>query len=80
MADECYGRMFPDMLQLTANRRSAGKVFSAEVKSFGIGVQGRDVSVDWEQWAKCKACPEYRTCYDMSLGRFVLESNLVSYG
>jgi hypothetical protein len=80
MQKECYGTIFPDLLKLTANRPAEGKVFRAEIKSFGLGVQERKVSADSQQWEACKSCPDYRTCYDFGLGQLILESTLLSYG
>ena len=79
MQKECYGKMFPDLLELRLNAENKGRVFGFIVKKFGLGVQERKMSVDKSAWEACKACPEYRTCYDLSFGQFMLESTLLSY-
>jgi hypothetical protein len=68
----CYGRMFPDLAQLEYNRPLRGRAFTVEARSLGIGVQGLDVKVEPAAWQACVACPEYRTCYDLSLAKLAL--------
>jgi len=80
MKKECYGRMFPDMLDLQINRESRGTVFGALVQSVGLGVQGRRVSLDSAAWEQCTRCPDYGSCYDLSLGKLALQEALLRYG
>jgi hypothetical protein len=80
MKKECYGSIFPDLLRMHANQRARGKVFSAFVRSVGVGVQERQVSVDESAWEECAKCPDYRTCYDLSMGKTVLEEAVLRYG
>ncbi len=72
---ECYGKMFPDFMRLKRKERLEGQAFAALVTSSGTGAQGRSLEVKREAWEKCVACPDYRTCYDLS--RTTLEMNEV---
>ena len=80
MNKECYGRIFPDLLNLRINRENRGKAFGAFVQSIGVGVQDRKVSVDSEAWEECTKCPDYRSCYDLSLGTLALQEAVLRYG
>jgi hypothetical protein len=80
MKTECYGRIFPDMLDLRINRENRGKVFGAFVQSVGVGVQNRRVSLDSAAWEECTKCADYRSCYDLSLGKLALQEAVLRYG
>lgn len=71
----CYGGMFPDWSAPQNAEKLSGKVISARVTSFGIGVQERSSQVDWDAWDKCQQCEVYRSCYDLSLARTLLGAN-----
>jgi hypothetical protein len=79
MRPECYGKIFPDMLNFTRNKVNQGHVFGATVQSFGLGVQDRKMSVDFSVWEKCLACPEYRTCFDLSLGKLIFQEAVLGH-
>jgi len=68
----CCGNMFPDLDRLEHNCPLQGKAFSVLVESKGIGVSGRTVTVNPDQWKKCVACERYRDCYDLSMGKLLL--------
>jgi len=72
---ECYGKLFPDFTRLKRKERLEGQAFTALMVSSGTGAQGRSLEVKGEAWEKCVACPDYRTCYDLSLA--TLEMNEV---
>ena len=72
---DCYGKMFPDFTRLKRKERLEGQAFTALVVSSGTGAHGRSVEVKAEAWKKCVACPDYRTCYDLS--RATLKMNEV---
>ena len=72
---ECYGKMFPDFTRLKRKERLEGQAFAALGTGLGTGAQGRSLEVKREAWEKCVACPDYRTCYDLSLA--TLEMNEV---
>ena len=67
----CYGDMFPDLDQLEHNCPLQGKAFTVLVQSKGIGVSGRTITVNPDQWQKCAACEHYRDCYDLSMAKLL---------
>ncbi len=68
----CYGTLFPDLERLQDNVPCRGKAFTALVRSQGIGVQAREVTVDQAQWAACQRCAAFRSCYDLGMALLVL--------
>jgi len=68
--------MFPDFTRLEHNTPCRGKAFSALVRSLGVGVQSREVTVDEAAWDACQRCPAYRSCYDLSMALFSLREAL----
>ncbi len=66
---DCYGTMFSDFTRLKRKQPLEGRAFTALVVSSGTGAQGRSLEVKREAWEKCVACPDYRTCYDLSLAK-----------
>jgi len=72
----CNGSLFPDFTRLKHNQPLASQAFSTLVASHGIGVQSRKVDVKPEGWEKCVACPDYRTCYDLSLAKLLMNAVL----
>ena len=75
---ECYGRMFPDFTRLKRKVKLEGQAFSALVTGSGTGAQGRSLEVKREAWDKCVECPDYRTCYDLSLAKLEMNEVLMS--
>ena len=75
---ECYGKMFPDFTRLKRKERLEGQAFAALVTGSGTGAQGRSLEVKREAWEKCVACPDYRTCYDLSLARLEMNDVLMN--
>ena len=71
---------FPDVLNLEINRVNRGKVFSAFVQCIGVGVQDRKIGIDKQSWDDCETCPDYRSCYDLSLGKLTLQKAVLSHG
>jgi hypothetical protein len=74
----CYGDMFPNLDRVEYNRPLQGKAFTLLAQSNGIGVSGRSVEVDPEQWDKCTDCDQYRNCYDLSMAKLLLSHALAS--
>lgn len=75
---ECYGKMFPDFTRLKRKEPLEGQAFTALVVSSGTGAQGRTLAVKREAWEKCVSCPDYRTCYDLSLARLLMNNILMN--
>jgi hypothetical protein len=76
MKKECYGKIFPDLLRLQANKPEQGKAFTAFIESFGMGIHDRKISVKMSDFETCTTCPDYKTCYDLSLGKLMLQQGL----
>ena len=70
---ECFGRMLPDLSRMKANQPLTGPVFTVEYQSCGIEAQSHRVDTDVEGWDHCRACPEFDSCYALSLARFQVE-------
>ena len=75
---DCYGTMFPDFTRLKRKEKLEGQAFTALVVSSGTGAQGRSLEVKPEAWGKCVACPDYRTCYDLSLAKLEMNNVLMN--
>ena len=75
---DCYGALFPDFTRLQKNKPLESPAFTALVVSHGIGVQHRTLDVKRDGWEKCIACADYRTCYDLSLARLMMNAALAN--
>jgi hypothetical protein len=75
---ECYGKMFPDFTRLKRKETLEGRAFTALVVSSGRGAQGRNLEVKREAWGKCVECPDYRTCYDLSVAKLLMNQVLMN--
>lgn len=72
---ECYGTLFPDVLSLPEDRPASGKGFTVVLqRAGGIWRASRSVSADMEQWDECQQCPEFESCYKLSMAKLALES------
>ena len=67
---KCFGGMFPDLTRLQEGGAVEGKTFAVLVAS--QGQQSRKLEMKREECEKCAQCPEYRTCYDFSLAKLVM--------
>jgi hypothetical protein len=75
----CFGTMFPDALRYRCDQVQRGKVFSFLLASAsGVSRSERRVQFDVAQWDDCRACPEFESCYQLSLGAIALESVVVT--
>ena len=75
---ECYGTIFPDFMRLHFKEPLEGQAFTAMVSCSGTGTQGRKLEVKPDAWGKCVACPDYRTCYDLSLAKMLMNNILIN--
>ena len=73
---DCYGGMVPDFEHLRYNRPTEGKAFRVFVESVGMGTQRRELTFAPESWEACVECPDYQTCYDLSMAKLALSSAL----
>ncbi len=70
----CYGSMLPDLSRLEYKKQLEAEAFSVLISSPGTGAAGHRVDFKPEAWEKCIACPDYRTCYDLSLARLIISN------
>jgi len=70
---ECYGRMFPSVVEMAHNRPVAGKVFGYEVDYSGQVAQRRSVTLNHDAWQECLNCSHLDGCYRLSAGRLLME-------
>jgi hypothetical protein len=70
---ECYGKMFPTVVEMAHNRLVAGKVFGYQVDYSGQVANKRDTTVDREAWQKCLECPDLDGCHRLSTGTILME-------
>jgi hypothetical protein len=70
---ECYGKMFPSIVEMAHNRLVAGRVFGYEVDYPGQVAHRRDARVDREAWQRCLECPDLDGCYRLSTGTMLIE-------
>ena len=75
---DCYGTLFPDFTRLKYKQKLEGQAFTLLVVSSGTGAQGRSLEVKTEAWEKCVMCPDYRTCYDLSLAKLLMNNMLAN--
>jgi hypothetical protein len=72
---ECYGTLFPDVLNLPEDRSASGRVFTVLLqRAGGMWRCSRSVTADMEQWVRCKECPDFDGCYRFSMAKLTLES------
>ena len=73
---DCHGGMVPDFEHLRYKRPTEGKAFRVFVESVGVGTQRRELTFKADKWDECLECPDYRTCYDLSMAKLALSSAL----
>ncbi len=75
---DCYGQLFPDLSHLKLREPLEGRAFRALVTSSGVGKQGRKLELKEEAWARCRECPDYQACYDLSEAKLLMTHVLVN--
>lgn len=70
---ECYGKMFPSVVELAHNRSVSGKVFGYQLDYAGQVVDARAATVNLEAWQKCLECPDLDSCIRLSEGTMLME-------
>jgi hypothetical protein len=70
---ECYGKMFPSIVEMAHNRLVAGKAFGYQVDYSGQVAYKRDTTVDREAWQRCLQCPDLDGCYRLSTGTILMQ-------
>jgi hypothetical protein len=71
--------MFPDVLHVESDRPQRGKVFSTLLERAGGMIRcNREVTANIKQWDDCHKCPEFGECYQLSMGKLLLASAIVT--
>ncbi len=70
---ECYGKMFPAVIEMAHNKAVLGKVFGYRVDYPGQVAINQVASVNLEEWQRCLECPEFDGCYRLSTGTLLME-------
>ncbi|MCD0462530.1 hypothetical protein U8335_20405 [Roseiconus lacunae] len=71
---DCFGKMFPQRIETGLNQ---AKVFSVEKKLPGGLIHRKEaVRTDVEQWDDCRRCPEFDSCYKLSMAKIALQTSL----
>ncbi|MBB02949.1 MAG: hypothetical protein CMJ47_09905 [Planctomyces sp.] len=72
---ECYGGMFPDVLDLPSDQPVSGKVFTVLLdRAGGMMRSERHIEADQSEWDACRRCPEFNDCYQFSMAQLTLAS------
>jgi hypothetical protein len=71
--------LFPDLLQLGANKHNRGRVASIYVESVGVGTQGWQLTIDEAAWKDCITHPNFRACYDLSMAKLALQKAILGH-
>ena len=69
----CFGAIYPDLTQFQLGQELAGKVFCLKVNSLGPCHRDRRLQVDVEQWQQCQSCELFRSCYDLSNAKLMMQ-------
>jgi hypothetical protein len=70
---ECYGKMFPSVVEMAHTRPVVGKVFGYQLHYPGQVAHKRDATVDRDAWHKCLECCDLDGCYRLSAGTMLME-------
>jgi hypothetical protein len=70
---ECYGKMFPPVVEMAHNRSVVGKVFGYELSYQGEVAACRAATVNRDAWQQCLECREFEGCYRLSAGTMLME-------
>ena len=75
---DCYGNLFPDFTRLKRGEPQETQAFRALITGTGTGAQGRSLEVKTEGWLKCSECPDFRSCYDLSIAKMEMSQVLMN--
>lgn len=72
---ECFGKMFPDVLHIPNDQVVKGKVFSVLLeRAGGLWRCNRKVAAEVSEWDKCRECRDFDNCYKFCTAKLLLES------
>jgi hypothetical protein len=70
---ECYGNMFPPVVEMAHAKPVIGKIFGYHLDYPGQVAHTRDAVINREAWEKCLECPELDGCFRLSEGTMLME-------
>ncbi len=70
---QCYGKMFPSVVEMRHNQPVAGKVFGYDVFYSGQVAHKRSATVNHAAWDECLECAVFDGCYRLSIGAMLME-------
>jgi hypothetical protein len=70
---ECYGKMFPSVVEMAHNRPISGRIFGYQIDYAGQVADRRTATVDRDAWQKCLECPSLDSCYRLSEGTMIMD-------
>ena len=74
---DCFGTIYPDLTQFKFGKMLHGKVFRIMVDTIGPGHRDRQLHCDTEAWAECQSCDNFRSCFDFSTGKLLMQKVLM---
>jgi len=77
--EQCYGKLVPSIEHAGSNVTHKGKAFSFRLNRPAVLVIDHVTEVDSKQWDECTQCPEFDTCYKLSMAKLELEQAVRTY-
>ena len=69
----CYGKMCPSIVTVAPTRTDKGKAFNYKVDQPYVPLSPRQETVNYEAWRECTGCPDFDTCFRLSVGSLLME-------
>ena len=77
---QCYGQMFPSVVEPVTGRTDWGKAFGVEMhRAGGMAITTRAVGVDPAAWDECVQCEAFDHCYKLSMAKLALEGSISQF-
>jgi len=68
--------MLPNLSNIRENVPIRGKVFGCKIERNLFYRHAKMLDVDLDQWDTCVACPDYASCYALSMAEFALGAKI----
>lgn len=76
---QCYGTIYPDPLNFRFNQENKSKIFMARINCMGAGHRDVHFDIDHPAWDQCQNCELFRSCFDFSTAKFVMQAALRTF-
>jgi hypothetical protein len=70
---DCYGTIYPDLLQFKFGQEITGKVFQFRIDSRGAGHRERKLDANLGEWQDCQRCEDFHSCYAFSTAKLQMQ-------